>query len=556
MLRFLLLIFSLILGINSYGQQTVGLFFNDSAAYNGYTLISPNSSKSDYLIDNCGRVINSWTSQYVHGESAYLLENGNLLRTCRLPSNFPSGGTGGRIEMYNWNGNLIWGYNYSTDEYHHHHDLEMLPNGNILLIAWEAHSNSEAQEAGRNPALTGNNGVWATQIVEIEPVGTNQANIIWKWRLWDHLVQDFDSTKANYGVIADHPELVDINFEASSGGLSGGADWIHANAVDYNPELDQIIINSRVFNEFWIIDHSTTTEEAATGEGGNSGKGGDILYRWGNPQSYDRGNFGDQKFYGQHDAQWIAQGYPDEGKIMVYNNGVGRPNGNYSSIDIFVPPVDSEGNYQIEPNQPYGPSNIFWSYDGQPNNSFFSSNISGANRLPNGNTIVCVGREGHIFELDSDDNIVWDYINPVTPSGPVSQGNPINNNSVFRAYRYGVDYPAFEGRDLTPGEPIELNPFASDCQIFDGTVAVSEAQVLDNINILENPFNDLLTIENESVKQLHIQIVDLMGRVVFFEKSSDQIILLETNDWTPGLYVLRISDPGFKQFYIQKIIKQ
>jgi hypothetical protein len=556
MLRILLLLFSMMLGSSIYAQQTVGLFFNDSTAYNGYTLISPTSSRSDYLIDNCGNLINSWTSEYVHGESAYLLENGNLLRTARIPSAFPGGGTGGRIEMYNWEGDLVWGYNYSTSEYHHHHDMEMLPNGNILLIAWEAHSTSEAIEAGRNPSLTGNNGVWATQIVEVESVGSDQANIAWEWHLWDHLIQDYDSTKTNYGVIADHPQLVDFNFAATIGGMSGGADWIHANAVDYNPDLDQIIVNSRVFNEFWIIDHSTTTQEAASGEGGNSGKGGDILYRWGNPQSYDRGSPADQKLYGQHDAQWIAQGYPDEGKIMVYNNGQGRPTGNYSSVDIINPPVDSEGNYELLPDLAYGPPQLFWTYDGQPSDEFFSSNISGANRLPNGNTIICEGREGHLFEIDPDGNIVWDYINPITPNGPVSQGNPINNNSVFRAYRYGVDYPAFEGKDLTPGAPLESNPFPSDCQIYDGTVSTTQVQGLENISVLENPIRDILTIENDLGKQIYIQVVDLMGRVLFFEKTDGHTILVETNRWAKGLYILRISDPEFKQFYIQKLIKQ
>ena len=292
-----------------------------------------------------------------------------------------AGGTGGRLEIYNWEGDLIWAYEYSSDEYHHHHDVEILPNGNILLIAWEAHSIADATEAGRRPPI-GNTGVWAERIVEIEPVGSDQINVVWEWHLWDHLIQDYDSTKANYGVVADHPELINLNFEANTSGQTQGADWIHLNAIDYNAELDQIIINSRVFNEFWIIDHSTTTAEAAGNTGGNSGKGGDILYRWGNPQAYDRGNSSDQMFFGQHDAQWIAEGYPDESKILIYNNGAGRPEGSYSSVDIIDPPIDSEGNYQIENEQPYGPTDLFWTYDGFPNDQFFSSNISGANRPP------------------------------------------------------------------------------------------------------------------------------------------------------------------------------
>ncbi len=551
MLRILLLLLFTILGNSIYAQHTVGLFLNDSASFNGYTLISPNSSKSDYLIDNCGFVVNSWTSNYSHGESAYLLENGNLLRTARIPSNFTGGGTGGRIEIYDWDGGLIWGYNYSGVNYHHHHDIEMLPNGNILLIAWELRLISEAVEAGRNPSLTGNNGIWSERIVEIESVGTNQANIVWEWHLWDHLVQDFDDSKTNYGVVADHPELVNINFVATQ-----TADWVHLNSIDYNADLDQIVINSRTFSEFWVIDHSTSSAEAASSEGGNSGKGGDILYRWGNPMAYDRGSTGDQKLFGEHDVQWIAPGYVDEGKIMIYNNGSGRPEGLYSSVDIIEPPVDSEGNYQIETSLPFGPAQLFWTYDGQPGNEFYSGNISGANRLPNGNTLICEGGSGHIFEIDPDKNIVWDYISPVRPNGPVSQGINISNNSVFRAYRYGADYPAFEGKDLTPGDPIELNPLPSECQIYDGSVSTFKPLQLENVAVLSNPIRDLLTIENESGKQINVEIVDLLGHVLLFEKFNDQLIQIETNRWVSGLYLLRISDHESKQFYIQKLIKQ
>lgn len=554
--RILLLFFAVLYGNFGSSQQTVGLFLNDSTALNGYTLIAPNGSKSDFLIDNCGFVVNSWTSNFPHGESAYFLENGNLLRTAQIPSNFHSGGTGGRVEMYNWEGDLIWGYNYSTSTYHQHHDITMLPNGNILLIAWEARSVAEAIQAGRNPALTGNNGVWSERIVEIEPVGNNQANIVWEWHLWDHLVQDFDPAKDNFGTVAEHPELVDLNFAASSGGMGGGADWIHFNSIDYNPVLDQIVVSSRMFNEFWVIDHSTTTAEAATSEGGNSGKGGDILYRWGNPQSYDRGFPADRKLFGQHNVHWIPQGYPDEGKIMIYNNGEGRPGGSYSSVDIIEPPVDLEGNYIIGSNQPFGPAQLSWTYDGQPGNGFYSSNVSGANRLQNGNTLICVGRDGRVFEIDPEGNLVWDYTNPVTPNGPVSQGTVTNNNSLFRAYRYASDFPGFDGKSLTPGDPLELNPFPSDCQIYDGTVSTFNPLELEKISVLENPIRDLLTIKNDTSQPVNLQITDLMGRVVHFEKTDAPFLQLETTRWNPGLYILQISDVTSQQFYTKKIIKQ
>src|SRR5690606_15913622 len=105
------------------------------------------------------------------------------------------------------------------------------------------------------------------------------------------------------------------------------------NAIDYNPQLDQIMISTREFSELWIIDHSTTTAEAAGHTGGRSGKGGDILYRYGNPAAYNRGTRADQKFFYQHDAQWIEPGLPGAGNILVFNNGWNRVDGSsFSSV--------------------------------------------------------------------------------------------------------------------------------------------------------------------------------------------------------------------------------
>ena len=84
--------------------QTVGLFTNDDQSFKGYTLFSPNSNT--YLIDNCGKLINSWNSSYNAGSSVYLLENGSLLRACRIQNPiFSAGGSGGRIEKTDWYGN-------------------------------------------------------------------------------------------------------------------------------------------------------------------------------------------------------------------------------------------------------------------------------------------------------------------------------------------------------------------------------------------------------------------------------------------------------------------
>ncbi|MDX1407382.1 MAG: aryl-sulfate sulfotransferase, partial [Saprospiraceae bacterium] len=222
-------------------QQTVGLFVYEPGAFDGYTLFAPTGYEHTYLIDNCGMLVNEWSSQFTPGMSAYLLADGDLIRAARIGSSFNGGGSGGRIERYSWDNQLEWHINYSTSNYHQHHDIEPMPNGNVLLIAWEKRTRDEAIAAGRNPDLVTVSGLWPERIVELEPVGEDDFNVVWIWHLWDHLIQDFDSTRANYGTVAEHPERVDINYI----GINGfGADWIHCNSIDYHPDLDQILIGS------------------------------------------------------------------------------------------------------------------------------------------------------------------------------------------------------------------------------------------------------------------------------------------------------------------------
>jgi len=444
-------------------EQTVGLFRNDPGAFDGYTLFAPNRSNVTYLIDNDGQIVNTWTSSYGPGVSVYLKENGNLIRTANireLNNTFGAlGGGGGRIEEYAWDGTLIWGYNYSVgleeylaDPVFQHHDIAVLPNGNVLILAWEYKSGAQAIAAGRDPALMEDGVVFPEHIVEVEPVGETGGNIVWEWYSWDHMIQDFDETQQNFGVVGDHPELIDINYGNTID------DWQHANALNYNEELDQIMISVRAFDELWVIDHSTTTEEAASHSGGDSGMGGDLIYRWGNPQAYDRGDESDRQFFMQHDTQWIEPGLDGAGNILVFNNGQEREPEEFSTVVEIVPPVDASGNYILEDGAAFGPAAPTWSYQAPNPTDFYSSFISGAQRLPNGNTLIDAGAQGHFFEVTSEGDIVWDYISPVTADGPLAQGvvPETRANIVFRATRYGKDYPAFEGKDLVPMGVIEL----------------------------------------------------------------------------------------------------
>ena len=442
--------------IFSFAQQTVGLFINDIASYSGYTLFNSNGSKNTYLIDNCGVKVYEWNSNFNPGLSVYLLNDGNLLRTNRLNnSTITGGGSGGRIELLDPYSNVIWSFTLNTDSTLQHHDLEVLPSGNILILAWEFIQAQEADSYGSTISADR----YSEMILEFNPF-SNQ--IVWEWHAWDHLVQDTDSNLPNYGIISDNPNRININYNINN--LSNNPDWIHANSIDYNDKLDQIIINCAAFDEFWILDHSTTTTQAKANTGGNSGKGGDILYRWGNPQTYNRGNALDQIFEFQHDAHWIPEGFPDEGKIMIFNNGQQR---GYSSIDIIIPPLDTNNfnNYSLNNNSTYNPQSLFWSYSDSVN--FFSPKISGAQQLANGNILICSGNQGRIFEIEyHTDSVVWDYISPVSSSGPIIQGIPASGNNVFRAHRFSPSYSGLNNLALTPSTAIEINPLPSNCQIY------------------------------------------------------------------------------------------
>ena len=417
--------------LNIFGPfvKIITVFINDKDSFEGYTLFSPEYYFTTYLINNSGEIVKKWKSDYVQCAQCYLLENGNLLRAslARINPYFPGGGMTGRFEMFNWDGELIWVFEHTSKEYCLNHGFEVLPNGNILMIAWEVKTYFEAIDAGRNPFTIPAGVLWPCYIIEVEPTFPEGGKIIWEWHVWDHLIQDYDQTKNNYGNIRNHPELIDINFGLPMGYI----DINHINSLDYNEKFDQILISSHTQNEIWIIDHSTTTEEAAGHSGGRYEKGGDLLYRWGNPQTYRAGTTDNQMLFGQHDARWIEPECPGEGHITIFNNGLGRPEMSYSSVDEIVPPVDENGNYYLEIGSTYGPKEPIWRYKSENLSDFFSPIIAGAQRLPNGNTLICNGYSGKFFEVTMEKEIVWRFYN-LFPNFVSNQVTNIN--------RYPIDY--------------------------------------------------------------------------------------------------------------------
>ncbi|MBT8190357.1 MAG: aryl-sulfate sulfotransferase, partial [Bacteroidia bacterium] len=446
---------------HSQTGNTVGVTELTTEVSDGYTFFSPFSGTKAYLIDNCGKLINSWDRGTRPGLSAYLLENGLMLRTYKTPVEgpFTSASNAGGLELVDWNNNTLWKYEIDTPETLSHHDAVMLPTGNILVLTWELVYRDELIELGRDPdEIAVENFMWSERIIELEPLGPDSAEIVWEWRIKDHYIQDFDSTKTGYGVIKDHPELFNINLpDLNSSNSNASRDWNHFNAIDYNPKLDQVLISVRNSNEIWILDHSTTTEEAASHRGGRYNKGGDILYRWGNPFAYGTLEYDDQQFFGQHGAHWVTTegNYTDQ--ILIFNNGNRRPPAEYSSVEILSPPEDSAGFYSFTPGNGYGPVTAEVLYGNQTDQAFYSPYLSNAQILYNGNILINEGSSGFFFEINNEKDIVWSYEVPLWGDFPVSQGDNVIQNAVFRVYKYPADYPAFQGKDLTPGETIERN---------------------------------------------------------------------------------------------------
>ena len=315
-------------------------------------------------------------------------------------------------------------------------------------------------------------------IIEIEPQRPSGGRVVWEWRAWDHLVQNLDDTLPNYGDPSAHPGRIDINATGAPPEISSeeleqlkalgyvppdaepedlGSDMFHTNAIDYNAELDQIALSTPHYHEIWIIDHSTTTAEAAGSTGGRWGRGGDLLFRWGNPAMYGRGSVDDQQLFGQHDVRWIPAGFPGAGNLTIFNNDVPADDGNYSRVMEIDAPMGVSG-YDLSDGQPFEPAEPVWAYSAAAGTPFYSPFISGATRLTNGNTLICSGAPGRFFEVTAAGRIVWDYRD--AHSGDVrmpdgSTPHPVGEftYAVFRITRISAEDPALAGKTLQPLDP-------------------------------------------------------------------------------------------------------
>jgi hypothetical protein len=531
-------------------------FTGKAQQWNGLTYYSNMGSSTGYLIDTASTVVKTYT--YTGGGTAYstyFMPGGNFVRSVQNPGNvLTGGGMSGRLQKLDYNGNLLWQWTYSSSTYCTHHDHCVMPNGNILVICYDVKSQTDLQNAGCTANLSS---IRSEKIMELQPVGSNSAIVVWEWSLWDHLVQNVDQNKANYQTsIVNHPELVNINYQPIS-------DWIHMNGIDYNPILDQIVVSSHNLSEWWVIDHSTTTAQAATHTGGIAGKGGDLLYRWGNPLAYQGGIA--KTLNVTHDAHWVPEGSPNAGYLTGINNaGVTSPS-NKTTVDQ-IPPPRSDYNYTVNLGSAYTPT----TYANRYLTTGYTSNMGSVEEYPNGNRMICLATSGNIFEIDAAGNVLWTkttggscpqshrytpcYLNnaaPAQPSISVS-GNDLVSTSAT-TYQWYLNGNLIGGATSQSYTPSQNGMYVVRTTDSNGCIYVyspgynynSIPTSLKNISaelinaaVFPNPASGVLNVRMNLNEDFEVNIRTSAGQLIYTGKNVNTIDL---STEAAGIYLVTIS---------------
>jgi hypothetical protein len=546
--KLFLLILLLVVWNFSHSQNTVGLIsYNKDKTFDGYTLIYPHNQPHVYLLNNCGEIVHTWqdSSIWRPGNTAYITKEAKLVKAKRLNTVVGNpiwfGGGGAIVEIRDWNNKLEWSYEVNDTLRRLHHDICVMPNGNILMMVWVKKTKNELIAAGRDTSRYKNDVLHSEQIIEVNPK-TNQ--VVWKWDMWDHIIQDYDATKPNFGVVSARPEKIDINYAQIQDGS-----WFHMNAIDYNEELDQIMVSVPTHNEIWIIDHSTTTQQAATSNGGLSGAGGDLIYRWGNPAVYKKGGIQDQLSFYQHGVNWarnfLLPTNPDYGKILFFNN---RFNTSFSQVNFIVPPWDMyEWKYK-KTNGIWGPTSYNKSIRHPQPTKLFSDILSNAQLLPNGNILILSGRHGYIFELSKENQVVWEYIVPLKNGNSVPQKSmlSINDNTNFRANKYPVNFTAFQGKDLSAKGYMEQLPDQGYCNRL---VPVKE-QNIESFRLYPNPASNYISVTVPNT--VKARLYSYNGALINDLNLSEGVNDINVQHLDEGLYFLLLENGSLRAFSIVK----
>ncbi|ALJ03915.1 hypothetical protein APS56_01560 [Pseudalgibacter alginicilyticus] len=382
---------------------------DDSIIYDDdtYFLVADQQNNEAHLINYEGEELFNWDLNGALGNDINLLSDGSLI-VCLKANNasFTYGGYGGIFKKINADQSIDWEITYSTDDYTAHHDVEYLSNGNIIFPVWSELSITEAREEG----FAANYNLNPESIIEMNPL---TQEIVWEWHSMDHIIQDYDNTKNNYGVVADNPNKIDVNYNYQT---RNDGDIMHINGLTLDEDNDLLYLTVNNYSEVWVLDHSTTTLEASGNTGGNYGLGGDLIYRFGNPETYD--NVGDSTLNNVHYPNLL-----ETGNMLVYANSVYTNQSEVVEYELTPP-------YQLIAGQDNEP-NVVWSFT---NSNLYSSGLSSAVRMDNGNTLIAEGRDGTLWEVTPEGDIEWLYKTQYA--------------TIWRTYVFNSDSPAITALGL------------------------------------------------------------------------------------------------------------
>lgn len=493
---FLLLAFTIAPIILFVARAQDGIQLNLPATQDGYVLV--NSYSTTVLLDECGGIVNSWETGNPHYH-VKLLPSGNIYY---LEEN--------TIYEQNWEGEIVVEIPRPDPLLKFVYDIIKLTNGNYLVNCRRSVSKSDLDLLGWDNSLGVPNIM--DGIVEINPEG----EIVWEWNIADHLIQDEYLDLDTYGVVSDHPERMDVQAVSSFDWAFGEAFMF--NGFDYNEQLDQIIISARKANEIIIIDHSTTTEEAASSMGGRYGRGGDLLFRWGNPSNYVSAEDGDHYLHFQHNPNWIKYGEYAE-SIIVYSNNLDSE----SSSEIFIlsPVIDSDGSYVMMDSLflPRIPDRVISS------SNISSDYTSGAVVMPNGNIFITVGQEDRLIEVDESDTPVWVYELP-------------GFQYTYRSEKYAADFPAFTDRDLVAEGALENPPSTYECSVITATTQPSPFDY--DVVVLPSQ----LVIDFHQISMYSVSAYDINGELLYQRTDNLGRHFIDTREYPSGLIIVSIVDDG------------
>ncbi len=354
-----------------------------------------------FILNKSGERMWSWEFNESLGNDLKLLPSAHVLGMFNYeesPIKF-GGGYAGLTQIIDFNDSITWEFKYASKNFLSHHESVFLPNGDLLMLSWERVSEKESLMHGVN--MEGD--IFPEKIIQID---TATKEIVWQWRSWDHIVQDYDASKLSYGNILQNKQLIDINYALRENG-----DIMHANGIFYDAASDVIFVSVNYYSEVWVIDHQYNIAET-------SGVSGDLIFRLGNPRAY-KDTLANVLLDRTHTPNLIPLGYPGSGNLLLFNNGLKAKKSTVYEFNLpeklTIENIDK--------------ARLIWSFS---DDSLSYGRISGAYRLSNGNTLICEGDYG-FWEVTDRNKIVWKYKDVSTTYW---RGYPINqNHEIFSLIR-------------------------------------------------------------------------------------------------------------------------